>query len=101
MPITDYTGMQIGDLKVLQKLPPAAGEKGSRYLCKCSCGNSCVLSVTKISRAYHLGQGAHCGCKKHRLHDIYIGHVGKRRRTQKRPPADDQASGQTPNMRVL
>lgn len=61
--ITDYTGMHIGDLVVLEQLEPLEGKHGKRYLCRCACGNHCIKTGSQLGKAYYQGEGAHCGCK--------------------------------------
>lgn len=69
MPILDYTGMHIGDLVVLEEVETPEGKRGRSYLCRCSCGNHCIKTVSQLGRAYYQGQGAHCGCKSKAYHD--------------------------------
>lgn len=59
--IKDYTGMIIGRLTVLERLPPPPGKRGAFYRCKCSCGNECVKSSAQLSSAYYWGMRARCG----------------------------------------
>lgn len=59
MRFQDITGNRYGKLTVLQRVENGS-DGATRYLCKCSCGN------TKIIRSKHLKSGAisDCGCEK-------------------------------------
>lgn len=74
--IADYTGMVVGELTVLQKLPLEEGSRASRYLCRCSCGNTCIKGVSYLSKAKYNGASAHCGCREARK--VHL-HFGKRK----------------------
>ena len=76
-PTKDYTGLQFGELVVMQKINNSDLPK---YLCKCSCGN--VVEV--LQRFLSSGKKAHCGCKtvrkkpnsvKHKPPHNYIGEM--------------------------
>ena len=55
--LIDLTGQIFGKLTVVEKLPTEA-DRRTRWLCRCECGNMCVV----LSRALRKGQQKSCGC---------------------------------------
>ena len=71
----DLTGQTFGMLTVIRKdegndyIEPGTGRHYSRYLCKCSCGNSQLKSV--LGKHLKNGHTWNCGCQsKSKLKDI-------------------------------
>lgn len=68
-------GQVYGNLTVVKQTTSA---KGTRWVCKCTCGNTC------IARAQHLRSGAttSCGCKRRKVIEYVVpemdGTIGQR-----------------------
>lgn len=56
----DLTGQQFGELTAIRRVE---NDKGGRvcWLCKCSCGNECVVQALKLKS----GHTRSCGCKRY------------------------------------
>lgn len=51
-------GQTFGDLTVIGQAPHTSGQN-LRWRCRCTCGNECVVSGTRLTS----GKKTHCGCK--------------------------------------
>ena len=57
----DLSGKRFGKLTVIEEAQPyiaPCGQKQTRWLCKCDCGNSTVATVSNL----HGGHNVSCGC---------------------------------------
>ena len=57
-------GKTFGDLTVIDRAPKAGKNGGARWLCRCSCGQTCVYLGTLLAG----GKRMHCGCKTERTY---------------------------------
>jgi len=55
----DIAGQRFGDLTALHPAQKKGKNGGVRWLCRCSCGNTCEVLATLLVN----GRKTHCGCK--------------------------------------
>lgn len=60
----EYINSQFGELTVIKRVEDhiiPCGQKKAQMLCKCTCGNECIVLFSNLKR----GNTKSCGCKKH------------------------------------
>ena len=58
----DITGQRFGTLTVIKRCDPSPGERNSKWLCKCDCGNE----ITALRCSLVSGHTKSCGANLHR-----------------------------------
>lgn len=59
----DLTGQRFNYLTVIGRAQESAKDGNARWLCKCDCGNMCVVRTDHLKS----GNNKSCGCKGHRM----------------------------------
>lgn len=68
----DLSGQTFGRLTAIRRVPAPEGSDGRvRWLCKCTCGNECVVLAVNLKS----GHTTSCGCRKLR-NDLAGQHIG-------------------------
>ena len=68
----DLSGQTFGRLTAIRRVPAPEGSDGRvRWLCKCTCGNECVVLAVNLQS----GHTTSCGCRKLR-NDLAGQHIG-------------------------
>lgn len=62
----DLTGMKFGRLTVIERAPENTKDGHPRWLCKCECGNTCVVDGKNLRR----GDTKSCGCLYGQNHEM-------------------------------
>ena len=65
--VIDMTGQRFGRLTVIERagsyVPPEGFGKAATWLCKCACGNECIV----VGRCLRQGVTKSCGCLRKEL----------------------------------
>ena len=72
----DLTGKRFGRLVALTRVPPGS-ETRSKWVCKCDCGNTAIVTVSNLKN----GHTTSCGCVvAEKCKETHIKHGGKKDR---------------------
>lgn len=74
--LKDLTGMQFGELTVISLAVDIPGKK-KKWLCRCSCGNECVVAASNL-RSGHSKHCTQCGYKLTAQKETKHGETGTR-----------------------
>lgn len=61
----DITGNKYGYLTVIERDTKTVGERNSKWICKCKCGNLSIVTYGDLK----YGHTTSCGCKKYESHN--------------------------------
>ena len=61
----DISGQTFGYLTVICQDESTIGQRNSKWLCKCKCGNTTIVTRSSLVNNHTLS----CGCKKHESHN--------------------------------
>ena len=60
MRLVDISGGRYGDLLVIERVPRQSGDKHTKWLCRCDCGNTSISTYINLKT----GNTTSCGCKR-------------------------------------